>query len=101
MFAKEPVDAGVPLSQADMADVLLAFSCVTLYMIESRMVGDFIQDDERESMVHMWRLIGKSGPWPILFMRVLSLKDPLLMNTKQAQASNMLKGSWLMSRKAH
>ncbi len=58
VFDKEK-DGGVPLSQYDMAEVLLVFSGLTLYVMENIFrSGERLPEEDRKAMVHTWRVIG-------------------------------------------
>ena len=48
----------VPLSQYDMAIVLLAFSGICISIMEHEVGAPALQDEERAAMVATWRLIG-------------------------------------------
>ena len=49
---------GVPLSQYDLAEVLLAFSGVCLSIMECELHMGPLPPADKAAMVHMWRLVG-------------------------------------------
>uniref|UniRef100_A0A7S1RH83 ER-bound oxygenase mpaB/mpaB'/Rubber oxygenase catalytic domain-containing protein n=1 Tax=Alexandrium catenella TaxID=2925 RepID=A0A7S1RH83_ALECA len=57
LFSREAGE-GIPLSQYDLGEVQLGFSVVCLSVMENELAMPKFACDEREAMVHVWRLIG-------------------------------------------
>lgn len=50
---------GIPLSQYDMGEVQIAFSCGALSLMEEEMgLENKFTKEDKEAMIHVWRLIG-------------------------------------------
>jgi len=55
----DPASQGVPLSQYDMAEVLLVFSGVAPSVVHREMGVPPLAADDRDALCHTWRLIGR------------------------------------------
>lgn len=57
LFSRETGE-GIPLSQYDLGEVLLGFSAVCLMVLEKEILLRPLAPEDREAMVHTWRVIG-------------------------------------------